>query len=138
MNRMTTPAAIPRLSPITLGDKLKCLETGGLVVTETAHKPNQTLPRHYHEQANIAFILSGSFTEIVNKRHFECASQSLIIKPAGEAHSNQYGRGGMHCLLIEAQPHKLESLQPLATAFTRVSHVRGAMLSMLGTRIHKE
>lgn len=138
MNRMTTAAAIPRLSPITLGDKLRCVETGGLVVTETAHKPNQTLPEHYHQQANIAFVLSGSFTEIVGKRRFDCASQSLIIKPAGEAHSNQYGRGGMHCLVIEVQPQKLESLHPLATAFSRVNHVRGAMLSMLGMRLYKE
>lgn len=138
MKRMTTAAAIPRLSPITLGDKLKCLETGGLVVTETAHKPNQTLPQHYHEQANIAFVLSGSFTEIVDKRRFECASQSLIIKPAGEAHSNQYGLDKMHCLLIEVPSQKLESLHPLSTAFTRVNHVRGAMLSMLGMRMYKE
>lgn len=138
MNRMTTAAGMPRLSPITLGQRLRCLEIGGLVFTETAHKPNQTLPRHYHEQANIAFILSGSFTEILDKRRFECASQSLIIKPAGEAHANQYGRGGMHCFLIEAQPQKLESLQPVANAFNRVNHVRGAMLSMLGTRIYKE
>lgn len=134
----TTAEGTPRLSPITLGDKLSSLEVGGLVFTETAHKPNQTLPRHYHERANIAFILSGTFTEILDKRRFECAAQSLIIKPAGEAHANQYGRGGMRCLLIEAQPQKLESLYPLAKAFNRVNHVRGAMLSMLGMRIYKE
>jgi quercetin dioxygenase-like cupin family protein len=117
MNRMTTVAAIPGHSPITLGETIRCFETGGLVFTETAHKPNQTLPRHYHEQANIAFILSGTFTEIVDKRRFECASQSLIIKPAGEAHANQYGRGGMHCFLIEAQPQKLDSLHPCSATF---------------------
>lgn len=138
MKRMTTAAAIPRPSPITLGDKLKSLETGGLVVTETAHKQNQILPRHYHDQANIAFVLSGSFTEIVDKRRFECASQSLMIKPAGEAHSNQYGPGKMHGLLIEVTSQKLESLHPLSNAFTRVNHVRGAMLSMLGMRTYKE
>lgn len=138
MNRMTTTAGMPRLSPITLGEKLTCLEIGGLVFTETAHKPNQTLPRHYHEQANIAFILSGSFIETLDKRRFECGSQSLMIKPAGEAHANEYGRSGVRCLLIEVQPQRLESLHPLANAFNRVNHVRGAMLSMLGMRIYKE
>ena len=138
MKRATTAVGMPRSSPITLGEKLGSLEIGGLVFTETAHKPNQRLPRHYHERANIAFILSGSFTEIVDKRRFECASQSLIIKPAGEAHANQYGRGGMRCLLIEAQPQRLESLYPLADAFGRAAHARGAMLSMLAMRIYKE
>lgn len=137
MNRLTTASEMPRLSPITLGDKLKCLEIDGFVFTETAHKPNHSLSRHYHEQANIAFIISGSFTETVDKRRFECASQSVIIKPAGEAHTNQYGSGGMRCLLIEAQSEKLESLQPL-DAFSQVDHVRSATLSMLGMRILKE
>lgn len=135
---MTTVAGMPRYSPITLGDKIRSCEIGGLVFTETAHKPNQTLPRHFHEQANIAFIINGSFTEIVDRRTFECGPQSLMIKPAGEAHANRYGRAGMHCLLIEAQPQKLESLHPVAKAFTRVNHVRGAMLSMLAMRIHHE
>lgn len=138
MDSMTTVAGMPRYSPITLGDKIRCCEIGGLVFTETAHKPNQTLPRHFHEQANIAFIINGSFTEIVDKRTFECGPQSLMIKPAGEAHANQYGRAGMHCLLIEARPQKLESLHTHAKAFNRVNHVRGAMLSMLAMRIYHE
>lgn len=127
-----------RLSPITLGDKLSSLEIGGLVFTETTHKPNQTLPRHYHERANIAFIVKGSFNELVGKQRFECASHSVMIKPAGEAHANQYGRDGMRGILIEAQPQKLASLHSLGNAFNRVNHVRGAMLSMLGMRIYKE
>ena len=126
------------LSPITLGAKISSLEIGGFVFTETAHKSNQTLPRHCHERANIAFVLNGSFTEIVGKRRFECASHSVMIKPAGEAHANQYGRGGMRGILIEAQPQKLASLHSLGNAFNRVSHVHGAMLSMLAMRIYKE
>jgi AraC family transcriptional regulator len=135
---MTMLAKMPRQSPITLGDKIRSFEVGGFVFTETAHKPNQTLPRHSHEQPNIAFILDGSFTEILNNRTFECGPQSLIVKPAGEAHANQYGRSGMHCLLIEARPQKLESLHPVAKAFNRVNHVRGAMLSRLAIRIYHE
>ncbi|MEJ7711624.1 MAG: AraC family transcriptional regulator [Pyrinomonadaceae bacterium] len=107
-------------------------------MTETSHKPNCTLARHYHEHANIAFVLSGSFTEILDGRRFECALHSSIIKPAGEAHANQYGRAGMHCILIEAQAQRLESLHPWSKVFNRIDHVRGAMLPMLATRVYKE
>lgn len=138
MKRFTHAAGTPPFSPITLGEKLVDLEIDGFAFTETVHKPNQILARHYHEHANIAFILKGSFTEILDRRSFECGPQSLIIKPTGEAHANRYGRGGMHCLLIEVKPRKVESLHPLSKTFERVNHVRGVMFSMLAIRIWKE
>lgn len=135
---MTPATFTPRRSPITLGDKIRSVEVGGMVFTETAHKPNQTLAKHFHEQANLAFILNGSFTETVDRKTFECGPQSLMIKPAGEAHANEYGRAGMHCLLMEVRPQKLESLHHLSRAFNQVNHVRGARLSMLAMGIYKE
>ena len=129
---------IQQFSPITLGERLKTVNAAGFVLTETTHQPNHKLRRHKHELANIAFTLNGSFTEILDKRRFECASQSLIIKPAGEAHANEYGRSGVRCFLIEVQPQRLESLHPLSNVLNRVDHVRGAMLSMLALRICKE
>lgn len=127
-----------RFSPITLGEHLKSVEAGGFVLTETTHQPNRTLPRHYHEHANIAFVLSGSFTEILDRRRIECSLHSLLIKPAGEAHANQYGRTGMHCLLLEVQHQRLASLYPLSQVLNRVDHVRGGSLSLLAMRIYRE
>jgi AraC family transcriptional regulator len=138
MKQPTETLEISRYSPITLGEKLKSLEIDGFVFTETAHKPNQTLPRHYHEHANIAFVLKGSFTEVLDRRIFECGRQSIIIKPSGEAHANHYGQRGMHCLLIEVQPQRLESLHPLSKTLNQISHFQGGMLSMLAMRIYKE
>lgn len=138
MKRIAPAIGMPRFSPITLGEKLKSLEVDGFAFTETLHKPNQTLARHYHEHANIAFILNGSFTEILDGRSFECSPQSLTIKPAGEAHANHYGRGGMHCFLIEVKPLKIKSLCSLSKIFDEVNHVRGGMFTMLAMRIWKE
>jgi AraC family transcriptional regulator len=129
---------IQQFSPITLGERLKTINAAGFVLTETRHQPNHKLRRHKHELTNIAFTLNGSFTEILDKRRFECSSQSLVFKPAGEAHANEYGRRGVRCLLIEVQPQRLESLHPLSNALNRVYHVRGALLSMLALRICKE
>lgn len=138
MNQIARMREAQDFSPITLGQNLKSFDINGLVFTETAHKAGQRLPRHYHENANIAFILNGSFTEVLDRRRFECNSHSVIVKPAGEAHSNQYDRGGLHCFLIEVEPERLESLHSLSKVFSGVSHIRGAMLSMLAARIYKE
>jgi len=100
---------IRQFSPITLGACLRAVNVGGFILTETTHQPNQKLSRHSHERANIAFVLNGSFTEILDRRNIECSPQTLVIKPAGEAHANRYGRVGMRCLLIEVP---LEQLEP--------------------------
>jgi AraC family transcriptional regulator len=127
-----------QFSPITLGEKMRSVYAAGFDLTETTHHPNHKLSRHKHELANIAFTIDGSFTEILDKRRFECASQSIIIKPAGEAHANEYGSSGARCFLIEVGPQRLESLHPLSNLLNRVGHVRGAILSMLALRISKE
>lgn len=127
-----------QFSPITLGARLKTAKVPGFVLTETTHQPNQQLSRHHHELNNIAFVLSGSFTEVLDRRSIECQPQSLLIKPAGEAHANTYGRQGMRCLLIEVRQRQLELLDSWSHALNQVSHVRGGSLSMLGMRIYQE
>jgi AraC family transcriptional regulator len=129
---------IQQFSPITLGSRLKTANVAGFVLTETTHLPNHMLHRHNHELTNIAFVLNGSFTEVLDNRSIECQPQSLLIKPAGEAHANSYGRQGMRCLLIEVGQRQLESLHSWSQALNRVSHVRGGSLSMLGMKLYKE
>ena len=125
-------------SPITLGARLRTAEVAGFVLTETTHQPNHRLPRDHHELTNIAFVLQGSFDEILDRRSIDCQPQSLLIKPAGEAHANRYGTAGMRCLVIEFQQRRLESLHCWSQAINQVSHIRGGNLSLLGMRIYKE
>ncbi len=73
-----------QFSPITLGERLQTTNAAGFVLTETTHQPNHDLPRHNHELPNIAFVLNGSFTEILDGRSIDCYPQSLLVKPAGE------------------------------------------------------
>jgi hypothetical protein len=50
-------------SPIVLSDRDKRLEVSGFVLTETFRPPGLLLPAHFHEHANIAHTLEGSFIE---------------------------------------------------------------------------
>ena len=127
-----------QFSPITLGERLRTITAGGFVLTETVHPANHQLSRHSHELTNIAFVLNGSFTEVLDRRSIECRPQSLLIKPAGETHANIYGRAGMRCLLIELQRQQVEALQSWSKTLNQVNHVRGGSFSMLGMRIYRE
>lgn len=125
-------------SPISLGERIRRSEAGPFILTETTHAPNRALPRHCHERANVAFVLSGSFTESVDRRSFECGPNSLIIKAPGEAHANRYGSAGMRCLLIEVEDRVPASSRSVRRAFERTEHVRGGPLASLAMRAYRE
>jgi len=125
-------------SPVTLGRRLKTINASGFVLTETTHPPNHELPRHHHELTNIALVLNGSFSEILDRRVIDCHPQSVLVKPSGEPHANRYGSDGMRCLLIEVQHPRMASLGSWSKALDQVQHVRGGASSALGTRIYKE
>lgn len=129
---------VQKSSSITFGDEVKKLEVNGFVLTETFHAPFLVLPRHDHECANVNLILSGSFREIIGNRPQEFNQSSLLFKPAGEHHANQYYEAGAHCLVIELLPHKLESVRRLSRLFDAPAHVRGGLLAALARKIYKE
>lgn len=127
-----------RFSPITLGTPLKSIEVGGLIITETAHAARLSLPRHAHERANVSFVLKGSFTEVIGRHSQECGPLSLLVKPAGEVHSNEYGSAGARCLIIEVMQHRLEAIRSYSKVLDRAEHLRSGLLPTLALRVYRE
>jgi AraC family transcriptional regulator len=138
LSKITNQTENRIFSPVTLGKRLKTIDASGFVLTETTHLPNHELPRHHHELTNIAFVLNGSFSEILDRRTIDCYPQSVLVKPSGEPHANRYGNDGMRCLLVEVQSKKLAALGSWSKALDEVQHVRGGASSALGTRIYRE
>jgi AraC family transcriptional regulator len=126
------------LGRITFGQQIGQLNISGFVLTETFHNPGLILPRHDHECANINLTLHGSFRETVGNRPQECESGSLLIKPPGEPHGNQYGGKGAHCLVVELSPARLDEIRGLTDLLNVPAHVRGGPLSLLSRRIYEE
>jgi len=88
---------IPAPSPIVLSARDKRAEVSGCVLTETFRAPGLLLPPHFHEHANIALTLEGSFMETVGTQPYEVNPSSVIFRPAGEKHSNRYGKTAARC-----------------------------------------
>jgi AraC family transcriptional regulator len=127
-----------RFSPITFGKQLRKFEVGGFVLTETIHPPCLVLSRHDHECANINLTLQGSFREIIGNHWQESSQSTLLVKPAGEHHANQYGSAGAHGFIIEVQPSKLESIRRFSKLFDAPSYIQGGRLPVFMKKIYKE
>ena len=125
-------------SPIVLSDRDKRLEVSGFVLTETFRPPGLLLPAHFHEHANIALTLEGSFIETVGTKPYEVNPSSVIFRPAGEKHSNRYGMTAAHCLIIEVQPERLAAIREVTRILDSASCVEGGMISNLALRIFRE
>ena len=88
------------LSPTTHGDRIRRCDAGRFVMYETTYASATLLPPHYHEFAALLFSTRGSFAENVRRRTFECNAFDVIVRPAGEVHTNRYGAGGASCVVV--------------------------------------
>jgi AraC family transcriptional regulator len=125
-------------SPLVLSGQDKRLDVSGLVLTETYRPPGLVLAPHYHEHANIALTLDGSFLETVGTKPYEVSPRSVIFRPAGEKHSNQYGKAASHSLIIEVRPQLLEDLRQVTGILDVASYVESGLISHLALRIFRE
>jgi AraC family transcriptional regulator len=114
------------------------VEVPGFVLTETYRSPGLALPPHFHEHANIGLTVEGSFIETVGTKPYEVNPTSVIFRPAGEKHSNRYGKTAARCLIIEVRPQLLAVIQQVTGILDRASCVEAGLLSHLALRIFGE
>ena len=126
------------MGPAALQDPIRTVELEGFILTETVRPSALKLPRHFHSHTNIAFALKGTFRETIGKSPQVCGPLDLIIRPAGEPHSNEYGREDVRCLIIEVKPQRLAMIQQVSEVLDRVVHIRGGLMPALAMRIYKE
>ena len=125
-------------SPIVLSGQDKRVEASGFVLTQTYRPPGLLLPPHFHEHANIAFTIEGFFTETVGRQPYDVSPSSVIFRPAGEKHSNRYGKTAARCLIIEVGPQRLAEIRHATRILDRASYVEGGLISSLALRILRE
>lgn len=127
-----------RPSPIILSSQDKQVDVSGFVLTQTYRPPGLVLPPHFHEYTNIALALEGSFIETIGPKPYEVNPCSVILRPAGEKHSNRYGKTAAHCLIIEVQPQRLAEVRQVTEILDRASYVEPGLFSHLVLQISRE
>lgn len=124
-----------RPSPIVLSAQDKQLEVSGFVLTRTYRPPGLVLPQHFHEHANIALAVEGSFMETIGPRPYEVNPHSVIFRPAGERHSNHYGKSAAQSLIIEVRPQRLAEMRQVTGILNHASYVQAGLIPHLALRI---
>ena len=127
-----------RPSPIVLSSQDRRVELSGFVVTQTYRPPGLVLPPHFHEYANVALALDGGFVETVGPKPYEVNPYSVIFRPAGERHSNRYGKTAAHSLIIEVRPQRLAEVRQVTQILDGASYVEPGVLSHFVLAISRE
>jgi AraC family transcriptional regulator len=127
-----------RPSPIILSNQDRRVEVHGLMLTETFRPPGLVLPSHFHEHANVALTIEGFFTETVGREPYYVNPSSVIFRPAGEKHSNRYGKTAARCLIIEVRPQRLAEIRQATRILDRASYIEGGLISSFALRILRE
>lgn len=95
-----------------LGVPVKTRRVSGFVFTEYLYPEGVVLRRHCHELAYFSVVLCGSYVEqCTRKEERHCDSANILYHPAGEAHSDAFGKGGGSIFSIELQPHWVSTLR---------------------------
>lgn len=110
----------------------------GFTLTEGRHAAGSSLPWHTHPGPTLCFVYAGAFTESFAGATLECMPGTLKITPAGERHSNRFGREETRGLLVEADAARLERLGEHAAVLDERASLRDGRLAGLAWRIAGE
>ena len=94
-------------------------EVAGVGFTETAYPAYVRLPPHAHSTLYFCFVVNGNYTETSGQRERFCGPRMLVIHPAGETHSNRFGKTGGLCLNLEFSPAWDQRISEISSVFAR-------------------
>lgn len=111
---------------------------GDFIVTETRYGADASLPRHAHEYACVVLVLRGSFEERFDSQERVGEPGMVIVRPAGEPHSDRYLRAGGRCLNIELSPRWVAHVRGQLPVLDRSAAFRSSTFAAFGRRLHEE
>jgi len=83
---------------------------GDFTISETRYRGDASLSTHEHEYACFVFVVEGTFLDRCGGDERAVAPGTLILRPAGDPHSNRFGPAGGRCLNLELPPSWLEEV----------------------------
>lgn len=71
-----------------------------LTVTRYSFSPGGRFPHHRHEQEQVAFVIDGEITFLVEGRPYTVTTDEVIIIPSGVPHSAEAGAAGAQVISV--------------------------------------
>ena len=110
---------------------------GPFTLTEALYGAQDSLPLHAHPNAFFALLLSGSYTERLERGERQCAPSSLAYYPAGIPHADHFHGHGGRAFLIEVPADRIELVGGRSgddSVF--LGEVRSTRLNLLALRLY--
>lgn len=108
------------------------------LLTETRYAIDAVLGTHAHEYSCLVVALDGSFEERFESKTRVAGPGTVIVRPAGEQHSDRFGLGGGRCLNVEMRPQWVACGSDIGRALDRSAAYTSAAITILGRRLHSE
>jgi AraC-like DNA-binding protein len=115
-------------------------EVAGIGLSETVYGADARLPVHTHESPYFCLVLKGHYAEACGRQQRLCRPAMLVYHPAGEAHSNRFGREGGACFNLEfgaAWAPRLRAASPtFAAPAVFTDHATAGLAAQLRHEFH--
>jgi AraC family transcriptional regulator len=118
------------------GTTLRSHAAAGFELKEIRHPAGVFIPKHSHPNAHIGFILDGGFTETFTRETLECRPLSVSYIAPGLPHTDDF-RHGVHCLVLDISPVRLEQMREVA-ALRDPIFVNGGRAAWLTLKMYRE
>lgn len=114
-------------------------EQCGAIFSDVRHASPRKLPRHSHELAFFALVLSGHYRERCGRREGQYAPFTLMFRPAGVPHQDEIGPRGVRLYEIELRPSWQRHLANCSAALdTPRDDIGGGPLLWLAMKLFRE
>lgn len=90
-----------------------------VTLAQSTHGASEVLPPHEHRNAYLSFVIEGEYDERVGSSCVRCAPSHVRFHPAGEIHSNTFGRRGGRVLNLELDHSWSDDIEALGLSNPR-------------------
>jgi AraC family transcriptional regulator len=111
---------------------------GGLRMSETSYEGLSVLPTHSHEYACLVVVIAGTFEDHCGRVERAAIPGMVILRPAGEPHSNSFRRARSRVLNVEVPPPWQTRIREYTSVLDRPAAFTGGTFSLMGFRLYQE
>jgi AraC family transcriptional regulator len=111
--------------------------TADFVVSESRYAAGVIVQPHEHSAYFVCVVMSGAFTEHAGRRADHCKAGMMLVRPAGEVHSEMFERAGT-CLNLQPRGAWLRDLPHECRPIAERRILRSPAAFRLAQRIRRE
>src|SRR4051812_22558112 len=109
-----------------------------LTIRMGAYAPRSAMAPHFHAEMSFAVVVRGTYIERIGGREVESGPGHMLLYPAEEMHSQQFGAGGAQQVIFTPDTDTLGSLRDCGISIDRPRHTQAIRIAQLGERLWNE